>query len=113
MKTTTSTQVTHYEIQKKRRETLLEQWKGYHKTIQRRGAVKMMDVPSRRTRQGVFASKDGDLPTMNLDAKIHEFTRDINNDPNPQSTWTAFNARLDRKLFKGPKKTEASGMKPK
>ncbi len=49
----------------------------------------------------------------NLDAKIHEFTRDINNDPNPQSTWTAFNARLDRKLFKGPRKTEASGVKPR
>jgi len=72
VKTTTSTQVTHYEVQKKRRETLLEEWKGYHKTIQRRADVKMVDVPSRRTRQGVFASKDGDLPTINLDAKIHE-----------------------------------------
>lgn len=40
----------------------------------------------------------------NLDAKVHEFVRDINNDPNPQSTWTAFNARIDRKLFKGLKK---------
>lgn len=37
----------------------------------------------------------------NLDAKIHEFTRDIQDDPNPQSHWTPFNARLDRKLFKG------------
>ncbi len=27
MKTTTSTQVTHYEIQKKRRESLLEEWR--------------------------------------------------------------------------------------
>ena len=37
----------------------------------------------------------------NLDAKVHEFSRDIDDDPNPQSSWTPFNARLDRKLFKG------------
>jgi len=37
----------------------------------------------------------------NLDAKIHEFTRDIQDDPNPHSRWTPFNARIDRKLFKG------------
>jgi len=37
----------------------------------------------------------------NLDAKIHEFTRDIQNDPNPSSDWTPFSARLDRKLYKG------------
>ena len=37
----------------------------------------------------------------NLDAKIHEFARDIQEDPNPLSRWTPFNARLDRKLFKG------------
>ena len=39
MKTTTPTQVTHYEIQKKRRESLLEEWKGYHKTIIKRADV--------------------------------------------------------------------------
>jgi 3'-5' exoribonuclease len=39
----------------------------------------------------------------NLDAKIHEFNRDIMDDPNPQSNWTQFNPRLDRKLFKGLK----------
>lgn len=37
----------------------------------------------------------------NLDAKVHEFTRDIADDPNPQASFTPFNARLDRKLFKG------------
>jgi 3'-5' exoribonuclease len=37
----------------------------------------------------------------NLDAKVHEFSRDIAEDPNAQSSWTPFNARLDRKLFKG------------
>ncbi|MFQ5734391.1 MAG: 3'-5' exoribonuclease YhaM family protein, partial [Planctomycetaceae bacterium] len=37
----------------------------------------------------------------NLDAKIHEFARTIEDDPNTNSHWTPFIARLDRKLFKG------------
>ncbi len=37
----------------------------------------------------------------NLDAKVHEFSRDIADDPNPLSNWTPYNARLERKLFKG------------
>lgn len=40
----------------------------------------------------------------NLDAKVHEFSRDIADDPNPTSNWTPFNARLDRKLFKGARR---------
>lgn len=37
----------------------------------------------------------------NLDAKVHEFSRAIEDDPNGQSNWTPFNPRLDRKLYKG------------
>lgn len=37
----------------------------------------------------------------NLDAKIHEFARGIEEDPNPSSHWTPYNQRLTRKLFKG------------
>ncbi len=37
----------------------------------------------------------------NLDAKVHEFSRSIADDPNPESSWTPFSPRLDRKLFKG------------
>lgn len=37
----------------------------------------------------------------NLDAKIHEFSRTIEDDPNTESHWTPFIQRLDRKLFKG------------
>jgi 3'-5' exoribonuclease len=37
----------------------------------------------------------------NLDAKIHEFSRDIEDDPNSESSWTPYNPRLERKLFKG------------
>jgi gentisate 1,2-dioxygenase len=72
VKTTTQTQVTHYEIQKKRRSDLLEEWKGYHKTIVKRSDVVMHDAPGTRTRRGVYAGWDGDRPTMNLDATVHE-----------------------------------------
>ena len=37
----------------------------------------------------------------NLDAKVHEFTRSIEDDPNSGSNWTPYSPRLDRKLFKG------------
>ena len=72
VKTTTTTQVTHYEIQKKRRESLLDEWKGYHKTVIKRSDVVMHDVPGRRMRSGVYAGFDGDRPTKNLDATLHE-----------------------------------------
>lgn len=39
----------------------------------------------------------------NLDAKLHEFSKTIQDDPNGQSNWTPFSPRLDRKLFKGLK----------
>ncbi len=41
----------------------------------------------------------------NLDAKVHEFTRSIEDDPNAGSSWTPYSNRLERKLFKG----ESSG----
>jgi 3'-5' exoribonuclease len=37
----------------------------------------------------------------NLDAKVHEFVRSIEDDPNRQSRWTPYSTRMDRKLFKG------------
>src|SRR5262245_3810477 len=37
----------------------------------------------------------------NLDAKLHAFTRDIREDPNPGSAWTPFNQALQRRLYKG------------
>ena len=39
----------------------------------------------------------------NLDAKLHEFQRAIQDDPNSGSHWTLFIPRLDRKIFKGAK----------
>jgi len=43
----------------------------------------------------------------NLDAKVHEFARSIEDDPNSGSNWTPFNPRLDRKLFKGDRNADA------
>lgn len=37
----------------------------------------------------------------NLDAKVHEFSRSIEDDPNANSNWTPYSTRLDRKLYKG------------
>ena len=37
----------------------------------------------------------------NLDAKVHEFSRSIQDDPNAESHWTPYSSRLARKLFKG------------
>lgn len=37
----------------------------------------------------------------NLDAKVHEFSRSIADDPNTGSSFTPYSNRLERKLFKG------------
>src|SRR5262249_32392847 len=37
----------------------------------------------------------------NLDAKVHSFTRDIQEDKNQTSAWTPFNQALQRRLYKG------------
>lgn len=42
----------------------------------------------------------------NLDAKVHEFSRDIADDPNQGASFTPYNARLERKLFKGVRQTQ-------
>jgi 3'-5' exoribonuclease len=38
-----------------------------------------------------------------LDAKVHEFSKAIEEDPNGESNWTPFSPRLQRKLYKTPK----------
>jgi 3'-5' exoribonuclease len=43
----------------------------------------------------------------NFDAKLHTFTREIREDPNPGSAWTPYNQSLDRRLFKGNSKAAA------
>lgn len=68
---TTQTRVSHYEVQKKRRATALEEWRQRHRTIIKGSAVEMVETP-RRMRRGVMVSADGDLPTVVMDAVVHE-----------------------------------------
>lgn len=42
----------------------------------------------------------------NLDAKVHEFSRAIEEDLNPEATWTPYIPRLERKIFKGQQPAE-------
>lgn len=42
----------------------------------------------------------------NLDAKVHEFSRSIEDDPNATSNWTPYSNRLERKLYKGEAATD-------
>ena len=39
----------------------------------------------------------------NIDAKLHEFERMIEDDMNKDAAWTPYNPRIERKLFKGRK----------
>jgi 3'-5' exoribonuclease len=39
----------------------------------------------------------------NMDARLHEFNRAINDDINSETTWTPFLPRLERRIFKGQK----------
>jgi 3'-5' exoribonuclease len=48
----------------------------------------------------------------NLDAKIHNFTREIREDRNTTSTWTPFNQSLQRRLFKGATNGEETTYSP-
>ena len=91
MKTTTHTQVTHYEVQKKRRASLIEEWRDYRKTVIRREDVVMHDDPARRMRRGAVVGRDGDRPSMNLDATIHEI--------GPATTSTAHRHSWDAIMF--------------
>ncbi|MCP4173204.1 MAG: HD domain-containing protein [Fuerstiella sp.] len=43
----------------------------------------------------------------NLDAKLHEFTRSIEDDMNKDSAWTPYSPRIERKLFKGRNRKES------
>lgn len=45
----------------------------------------------------------------NLDAKVHEFARAIQDDPNAGSHWTLYSPRLERKIFKGAASSTGNG----
>lgn len=72
MSTRTTTEVTHYHVQKKRRAKFLEDWRANRRTV-----VAGRDVPltasERGHRMGVYVGIDGDKPTRTMDGLVHEF----------------------------------------
>ena len=86
----TTTAVTHYHIQKKRRADFLEQWRQYRNTVVRLGDVEMHDT-SRGMRRGVYVGADGDRPTRSMDALVHEI--------DPGVTSTVHRHSWDAMLF--------------
>jgi gentisate 1,2-dioxygenase len=90
MSTRTTTEVTHYHVQKRRRAEFLERWRDNHRTV-----VALEDVPmhatSRRSRIGVYAGTDGDRPTRTMDALAHEF--------DPGTTTTVHRHSWDAMVF--------------
>ena len=71
MSTKTTTAVTHYHIQKKRRAEFIDEWRKYRQTVIRREDVALAPT-ARGLRTGVYMGWDGDRPTRCLDALVHE-----------------------------------------
>ncbi len=72
MTTRTTTEVTHYHVQKKRRAKFLEDWRENHRDVVRLEDVVLQDS-ERGHRLGVYVGSDGDRPTRTMDALCHEF----------------------------------------
>ncbi len=66
----TRTTTSHYAVQKVRRADWLQYWKDNQRTIVTAESVDMFDTP-RRMKRGVMVSRDGDAPSLNLDANMH------------------------------------------
>src|SRR3954464_6632630 len=69
--TKTTTAVTHYHIQKKRRKEFIEEWRKNRRTVIRKEDV-VLKPTARGMRSGVYMGADGDSPTRCLDALVHE-----------------------------------------
>src|SRR4051795_1831870 len=83
MSTKTTTAVTHYHIQKKRRAEFIEDWRKNRRSVIRKDDVALTPT-ARGMRTGVYMGHDGDSPTRCLDALVHE----IDPAPTPPSTAT-------------------------
>jgi gentisate 1,2-dioxygenase len=63
--------LTHYQVQRSRRAALIEEWRGYQKTVMRLADVRM-EPTAPGVRRGVYTGMDGDRPTRSMDAHVHE-----------------------------------------
>jgi gentisate 1,2-dioxygenase len=69
--TKTTTAVTHYHIQKKRRAEFIEEWRKHRQSVIREEDVTLHPT-ARGLRTGVYMGWDGERPTRVLDALVHE-----------------------------------------
>jgi gentisate 1,2-dioxygenase len=67
----TTTETTHYHVQKRRRAAFIEEWRSYQKTVVALEDA-VMEETARRTRVGVYTGEDADRPTRSMDALAHE-----------------------------------------
>lgn len=104
----TQTEVTHYEIQKKRRAAVLEEARKHRQFLIREQDVVMRDSPGTRTRRGVYMSADGDRPTKVLDATMHEVPAGVTSTVDRHS-W---DARSPQRLPDGPLGGAAAAGRP-
>ncbi|MGN6089146.1 MAG: cupin domain-containing protein [Actinomycetales bacterium] len=71
MSTHTTTEVTHYHVQKRRRAAFLEEWKANQRTVVHLEDAEMHET-SRGSRVGAYVGEDGGRPTRTMDAYAHE-----------------------------------------
>ncbi len=66
------TKTSHYDVQKKRRGDLVEEWNRHRKAIGKASRLAMTQSPVRGVRQGVLVGTDGGVPTRSIDTGIVE-----------------------------------------
>ena len=67
----TQTAMTHYDIQQRRRNKIVEDGRETQRMIVRKNEVELIET-ARGVRTGVYMGKDGDRPTRIIDALVHE-----------------------------------------
>lgn len=67
----TTTAMTHYDIQQRRRRAIVEEGREHQQFIVRKKDVELQKT-ARGFRTGVYMGKDGDRPTRIIDALVHE-----------------------------------------
>jgi gentisate 1,2-dioxygenase len=90
LSTHTTTEVTHYHVQKRRRAAFIEEWRKTHRTIAALEDV-VMHPTERGSRVGVYVGADGDRPTRTMDALAHEI--------DPGTTTTLHRHSWDAMVF--------------
>ncbi|HXP93541.1 MAG TPA: cupin domain-containing protein [Candidatus Binatia bacterium] len=67
----TTTAMTHYDIQQRRRKAIVEEGREHQRFIVRKKDVELVPT-ARGVRTGVYMGRDGDRPTRIIDALVHE-----------------------------------------